>query len=154
MPSFKRKDGSSGFHMNPQAAKVMGGIPHKAEDKLEEKISPGIHEKVAEESEKLSNYNGHDFNGHKLAHHVELHHGAHPEGEPPADESHTHHTIAHPHGDVGSEPEIKNHQSAEEAHDEENGAMHEGCPECESGQDMGDGSGGSISDVAGAGGDE
>jgi hypothetical protein len=145
MPSYPKKDGSKGFHMNPQAAKSLGGVSHKTEDQLEEKVSPGIHDKVA----KLANYNGHDFNGHKLAHHVELHHGGSAKGEPPMHEGHTHHTIAHPHPEHGSEPEIKNHESAEDAHGEENDAMHEGCPECDSGGQED----GQMADLIGAGAD-
>lgn len=156
MPSFQKKDGSKGFHMNPQTAKVMSSAPHKAEASAGGKMMPDAHENMGSESAKLANYNGHDFNGHQLAHHMELHHGGHPAGEPPPHEGTTHHTIAHPHPEHGGEPEIRNHDSAEEAHGEENDAMHEGCPECDQGSadDGMAGMGGSISDVSGAGDDE
>ena len=92
--------------------------------------SMGEHEAHTEHP-KIANYDGHDHEGHMLAHHVEIHHGGHPEGEPPMHEGHTHHVIAHPHPDHGSEPTITNHETLDDAFQHAHGAMHEGCPECD-----------------------
>ena len=145
MAIFKGKDGKKSIHMNPQQGKAMHGKDGAEEERLEEKISPGIHDKVEHEHERLANYDGHEHNGHLLAHHVEMHHGGHPNGEPPMHEGHTHHTITHPHsmhggggggmmGEHREEPEINNHESYAEAEDHQRGAMHAECPECEGGE--------------------
>jgi hypothetical protein len=168
MPTYTdKKTGKKSFAMNPQAGKAMhegSGLKLKGEEKAEEKIHPGLHDEVAAEHPKLAKYDGHLHNGEQLAHHVELHHGGHPEGQPPAHEGHTHHTISHLHGGGGggggSEPhelhnaetegheqEIRNHEGYEEANAHMQNTMHEGCPECET--EAGMNAGGPIGEFGG-----
>ena len=90
MPTFKGKDGKKAYHPNPQMGKALySGSPAgkvSNEESKEEKISPGIHEKVAA------------VGG---AHHVEIHRGPHEHGTPPPHEGHTHHVIVHHHSASG-----------------------------------------------------
>lgn len=111
MPSFKGRDGQIHFHPNPQVARSIGSPPANTkepgkipnEENLEERDSPGIHERVAD-----------------AADHVEIHHGAHPDGQPPDDGTHAYHVIIHKRpqggegmgvgpGDKPNPPEIHNH---------------------------------------------
>lgn len=76
------------FSMNPQVGRAM----HKA-------TSSGP---VAKESAPATG----------KAHHVEVHRGGHPDGNPPMDETSTHHTIHH--SDTG-EADIRNHSGYDDA---------------------------------------
>lgn len=141
MPSYTDGQGKKKFHINPQAARAFdhkgankGGMGSSREENAEEQIHPGIHEEV---DKKLANYDGHEHNGHKLAEHVETHHGAHPEGQPPAHEGHTHHTISQRHDMHGGGAEVFNHEGYDAAEEHNRGEMHADCPECEEAEGAG-----------------
>lgn len=118
MPSFKGKDGSMKFSMNPQAGAAMyGGSDPAMDPNADPNVDPSA---------------GADDT------HVELHHGGNPQGQPPPTPTTKYHTIATSTMDM--QPDIRNHddyQSADQHMQECMGATDDGMDDA---GDMGDSS--------------
>lgn len=130
MPSFKGKDGQSHFHPNPQVARTMGSDPAAS-------AGPPAGAPADQDLNAMQDQ-GDDGT------YVEIHQGESPDGQPPPDGTHTHHTIIHKKaiGDtsMGMGPtdaaEIHNHPSYDDAEADARSNMEPGEGDDNSDEDV------------------
>lgn len=133
MAIFEDKNKKKSFHMNPQMGRALHGGVGKSQKNSSENNVKG-HIKDAKEPHHQAGFGEAEHLAHPNVHHVELHHGGHPGGHPPAHEGHTHHTIHHPHD--GGEPQVRNHESYDEASDHVGQSMDPNHGQMESGEEI------------------
>lgn len=129
MPSFKGKDGQSRFHPNPQVARSMGSDQTVADPATAMGADPA--------AQMPDQDVGGDF--------IEIHAGESPDGQPPPDGTHTHHTVIHKKAAMGDTSmgmgpsdtaEIHNHQSYDDAEADARSNMEPGDADGDSDEDV------------------